>query len=177
MRASNTAALIFFVPGTLEEEERMGANRTCEDKNKRSIRFEAGTMKELKKLAGRTNVTVSDIVREYVKKGLTIDSYKEDTDLIREIVREELKDVLEPQVNRIVKMLMKIGKVSAGTMYSTLNLIQTLSDQEQQDQQEYFEMVARCLRLGVDYMKKKDVDVDQYLSQIQDVANDSEKIR
>ena len=155
----------------------MGANRTSEDKNKRSIRFEAGTMKELKKLAGRTNVTVSDIVREYVKKGLTIDSYKEDTDLIREIVREELKDVLEPQVNRIVKMLMKIGKVSAGTMYSTLNLIHTISDQEQQDQQEYFEMVARCLRLGVDYMKKKDTEIDQYLSQIQDVASDSSRVR
>ena len=155
----------------------MGANRTSEDKNKRSIRFEAGTMKELKKLAGRTNVTVSDIVREYVKKGLTIDSYKEDTDLIREIVREELKDVLEPQVNRIVKMLMKIGKVSAGTMYSTLNLIQTLSDQEQQDQQEYFEMVARCLRLGVDYMKKKDVDVDQYLSIVEEINKDCQKIK
>ena len=64
----------------------MEANRTSEDKNKRSNLFEASTMKELKKLAGRTNVTVSDIVRE------------------------ELKDVLEPQVNRIAKMFMKIGK-------------------------------------------------------------------
>ena len=108
---------------------------------------------------------------------ILLDFLKEDTDLIREIVQEELKDVLEPQVNRIVNMLMKIGKVSAGTMYSTLNLIQTVSDQEQQDQQEYFEMVARCLRLGVDYMKKKDVEVDQYLSQIQDVANDSSQVR
>ncbi|OPX44465.1 hypothetical protein CLHUN_14580 [Ruminiclostridium hungatei] len=152
----------------------MEAKRTSEDKNKRSIRFEAGTMKELKKFAGRTNVTVSDIVREYVKKGLTIDSYKEDTHLIREIVREELKDALEPQVNRIVKMLMKIGKVSAGTMYSTLNLIQTISNQEQQED---FEMVSRCLKLGVECMKKKDIEIDNYLGEVTNLIKDNYKMK
>lgn len=95
-----------------------------DDENKRSIRFEASTMAELKKLSALRNVYVSDLVREFVKKGLAINSYQEDTDLIREIVREELKNVLEPQINRIVKMLMKIGKVSAGTMYSNLSVIQ-----------------------------------------------------
>jgi hypothetical protein len=144
------------------------------DELKRSIRFEASTMEELKKLAALRGVYVSDIVREFIKKGLAINSYKEDTELIREIVREELKDVLEPQINRIVKILMKIGKVSAGTMYSNLNLIQHLTDQ---GQQEFYEMVNRGLRLGVDYMKKKDTEVDLYLNQIEDVFSDTQKIK
>lgn len=144
------------------------------DELKRSIRFEADTIKEVQKLAAMRNVSVSDIVREYVKKGLTIDSYKEETELIAEIVRQELKDILEPQINRIVKMLMKIGKVSAGTMYSNINLIQLISDQNEQT---YFEMVSRVLKLGVDYMKKKDIEVDSYLSQIENVINDSQKIK
>lgn len=50
-------------------------------------------------------------------------------------------------------MLMKIGKAAAGTMYSNQNLIQHITDHEQQ---EFYEMVNRSLRLGVDYMKKKD---------------------
>jgi len=149
-------------------------NKTIKsDELKRSIRFEADTIKEIQKLAALRNVSVSDIVREYVKKGLAIDSYKEDTDLIAEIVRQELKEILEPQINRIVKMLMKIGKVSAGTMYSNLNLIQQINDQ---DQQEYFEMISKSLRLGVEYMKKKDTEVDHYLSQGSDVFNDSIKL-
>lgn len=152
----------------------MRSNKSSDEDYKRSIRFEAETMREVQKMAALRNVTVSDVIREYVKKGLTIDSYKEDTDLIREIVREELKDVLAPQVNRIVKMLMKIGKVAAGTMYTNINLIQTISDQ---GQQEYFEMVSKSLRLGVDYMKKKDTDIDSYLVQFENVVNDIEKLK
>lgn len=144
------------------------------EENKRSIRFETSTMEELKKLAALRNIYVSDIVREFVKKGLAINSYKEDTELIREIVREELKNVLEPQINRIVKMLMKIGKAAAGTMYSNLNLIQHITDQ---DQQEFHELISRSLRLGVDYMKKKDIEIDTYLNQAEDVSIDSQKIK
>ena len=140
------------------------------DEHKRSIRFEAETMKEVQKLASLRNISVSDVVREYVKKGLAIDSYKEDIDFIREIVREELKDVLEPQVNRIVKMLMKIGKAAAGSMYSNLNVIQHITDREQQ---EFYEMASRSLRLGVEYMKKKDTEVDSYLNQVDEVVTDS----
>lgn len=151
----------------------MKSNKESGDELKRSIRFEATTMNEIKKVAALRNISVSDVVREYVKKGLTIDSYKEDTNLIGEIVREELKDVLEPQVNRIVKMLMKIGKVSAGTMYSNLNLIQQIADQEQQ---EFYEMVNRSLRLGVDYMKKKDIEIDSYLGQSDEVMSDGDKL-
>ena len=151
----------------------MKTKKATNEEHKMSVRFELDTIKEIQKLAAQRNIYVADIIREYVKKGLTIDSYKEDTDLIREIVREELKDVLEPQINRIVKMLMKIGKVAAGTMYSNLNLIQTISDQ---DQQEYFEMVNRVMKLGVDYMKKKDVEVDTYLGNSSDVIKDNEKV-
>lgn len=144
--------------------------KKVDDDHKQSIRFEVKDMTELQKIAALRVTSVSEVVRDYVKKGLSIDSYKEDTDFIREIVREELKDVLEPQINRIVKMLMKIGKVSAGTMYSNLSLIQLINDQ---DEQEYYEMVSRSLRLGVDYMKKKDIDVDTYLNNIEAVSKDS----
>lgn len=147
---------------------------TNPDELKRSIRFEAETIKEMQKVAALRSVTVSDVVREYVKKGLTIDSYKEDTEFVAEIIRQELKDILEPQINRIVKMLMKIGKVSAGTMYSNLNLIQLIDSLEQQD---FFEMVNRSLKLGVDYMKKKDVEVDIYLGHAGDVVKDSETLK
>ena len=56
---------------------------------------------------------------------------------------------------------MKIGKASAGTMYSNLSLIQLISAE---DQGAFYEMINRSLRLGVEYMKKKDVEIDQYLS-------------
>ena len=151
----------------------MKRNFSNPDEHKRSIRFKAKSIEEIQKIAVIRKVTVSDIVREYVEKGLTVDSYKEDTDFITEIIHQELKDILEPQINRIVKMLMKIGKVSAGTMYSNLSLIQLINDE---DQEAFFEMVSRSLKLGVEYMKKKDVEVDAYLSNSNNVIDDSEKV-
>ena len=151
----------------------MKRNLSNSDEHKRSIRFKAKSIEEIQKIAVIRKVTVSDIVREYVEKGLTVDSYKEDIDFITEIIHKELKEILEPQINRIVKMLMKIGKVSAGTMYSNLSLIQLINDE---DQEAYFEMISRSLKLGVEYMKKKDIEVDAYLGNAGGVIEDSEKV-
>jgi hypothetical protein len=145
-----------------------------EDEHRRSVRFKAKSIEEMQKIADIQNVTVSEIVREFVEKGLTVDGYKEDIDFITGIIRQELKDILEPQINRIVKMLMKIGKVSAGTMYSNLALIQLINEE---DQEVYFEMLTRSLRLGVDYMKKKDFEVDTYLGNTEDVIKDGERVK
>jgi hypothetical protein len=144
------------------------------DEHKRSIRFKAKSIEEMEKLAAIRGLTVSDIVREFVEKGLIVDGYKNDIDFITEIIHRELKEVLEPQVNRIVKLLMKIGKASTGTMYSNLKLIQLVTDE---DEQAYFEMVNKSLRLGVEYMKKKDVEVDQYLGQADEVSKDSQRLK
>jgi hypothetical protein len=144
------------------------------DERKRSVRFKAKSIEEMEKLAAIRGVYVSDIVREYVEKGLAVDGYKNDIDFITEIIHTELKEVLEPQVNRIVKLLMKIGKASAGTMYSNLKLVQLVTDE---DEQAYFDMVDKSLRLGVEYMKKKDVDVDQYLGKADEVSKDSQRLK
>ena len=151
----------------------MKNNKSNPDEHKRSIRFKAKSIEEIQKIAVIRKVTVSDLVREYVEKGLTVDSYKGDIDFITEIIHKELKEILEPQINRIVKMIMKIGKVSAGTMYSNLSLIQLINDE---DQEAYFEMISRSLKLGVEYMKKKDVEIDVYLGNAGDVIADSEKV-
>jgi hypothetical protein len=144
------------------------------EEHKRSVRFKAKSIEDMEKLAAARGISVSDIVREFVEKGLAVDGYKSDIDFITEIIHKELKEVLEPQINRIVKMLMKIGKVSAGTMYSNLSLIQLISDE---DQEAFYEMINRSLRLGVEYMKKKDVEVDQYLSQADEVGKDSRRVK
>jgi len=149
------------------------SKKTNPEEHKRSIKFKAKTIEDMEKLAATKHTSVSVIVREFVDKGLAVDGYRNDIDFITEIIHKELKEVLEPQVNRLVKMLMKIGKVSAGTMYTNLSLIQFFNDE---DQQAFYEMLNRSLRLGVDYMKKKDFEVDQYLSQVDKVYEDSKKL-
>ncbi len=143
------------------------------DEHKRSIRFKAKSIEEMEKLASIRGTTVSDIVREYVEKGLAINAYQQETDLITEIIRQEIREALEPQINRIIKILMKIGKASAGSMYVNFNLLQQIA----QDQgATILPSIERSLRQGVEYMKKKDVEVDAYFGSAMEVLKDSEKV-
>ena len=158
----------------MSKEMNKTMKKSNSDEHKRSVRFKAKSIEEMEKLAAIRGASVSDIVREFVEKGLAVDGYKNDIDFITEIIHRELKEVMEPQINRIVKLLMKIGKASAGTMYSTIKLVQLVTDE---DEQAYFEMVNKSLRLGVEYMKKKDVEVDQYLGQVDKVNKDSQRLK
>ena len=82
---------------------------------KRSINFSPETLKALDTLAAKNSTTTSELVRQYVEKGLSIEGYSQDIDFIARIVRQELmavyhlediKAVVEQQTNRIAKMHM-----------------------------------------------------------------------
>jgi len=90
---------------------------------KRSVTFSVDTLEQLDKLAIRKRTTTAELVRGFVEKGLSVDSYKEDVDLIATVVRQEIKSQLDTQIDRLAKMLMKTGKISAGLYYLVLKLL------------------------------------------------------
>lgn len=59
----------------------------------------------------RKNIS-SALMRELIEKGLSIEKTKEDMDFIRLQIRKELEDTLEPYMNRIIKLEVKIGTMS-----------------------------------------------------------------
>ena len=67
------------------------ANRDSPKTQKRSVVFPIETLEQIEKLAAKKNVFASDIIREFVDKGLAINSYEENIDTITAIIHKRLK--------------------------------------------------------------------------------------
>ena len=65
---------------------------------KRSINFSPETLKALDTLAAKNSTTTSELVRQFVEKGLSIEGYSQDIDFIARIVRQELMAVYHLEV-------------------------------------------------------------------------------
>lgn len=141
---------------------------------KRSITFTVDTLEQLDKLAGRHRTTTSELVRCYVEKGLAIDGHKENIDLIAAIVRQEIKSQLDVQVDRLAKMNMKIGKISAGLYYLVLKLL--LKQYGSTRSQSLKELATETRKMGVKYMQMKDYQINDYLEDDDMLLTDADRL-
>ena len=137
---------------------------------KRSINFSCEMLKTLDTLAARNHTTTSELVRGYVEKGLSVDGYREDVDFITGMIRQELtavyhiediKEVVEQQTNRIAKMHMKSGKIAAASFYLLIKVLMNLAHNGTEDQ--FDQLLNEAVTLGVDYMQKKDFQINSFL--------------
>ena len=142
--------------------------------HRRSVAFPAAQLEQLEKLASKNNTSVSDLVRSFVDKGIEINGYTQDVDFIAGIVRQEVKAQMTPQIERLVKSLMKSGKISAAGYYLTLKLfVQMVSGERLVSLKE---MATETRKLEIRYMQFKDHEINQYLEDDDLVFRDLEKL-
>lgn len=132
----------------------------------------------LKTLSTKKHMSMSELVRRFIDKGLNIESYREDVDFLSNIIRTELttiynindiKEVLDKQTNRLAKMFMKIGKISSGQLFLLINMFLEIVDNADEDK---FDLILeKSMRNGVDYMQKKDFIINEYLEDINNLKN------
>lgn len=79
---------------------------------RRSVYLDEKTYEAIDSLAAKKHIKPAALMRELIEKGLSIEKTKEDMDFIRLQIRKELEDTLEPYMNRIIKLEVKIGTMS-----------------------------------------------------------------
>jgi len=150
---------------------------------KRSINFPPDMLKALDRLAARNHTTTSELVRQFVEKGLSVEGYRDDVDFIAGIIRQELlavyhlediKGIVEQQANRIAKMHMKSGKIDAAAFFLLLKVLMNIAYEGTQDQ--FDQMLNEAVTLGVDYMQKKDFQINSFLQDTDHLRRLAEKL-
>ncbi len=140
---------------------------------KRSFVLDNQTLDTLEKLALKRGINTSELVRELIDKGLSVEGHKQDIDLITDIIRQELtaiynpddiKNIVETQTNRIAKMLMKSGKLSSAEFFLMMKILMFMWNEE--DNKDFDQMLKESVSLGIDYMQKKDFQVNGFLEDI-----------
>lgn len=127
-------------------------------------------LETLNKLAAQRHTTTSELVREYVEKGLSVEGYRQEVDFIAQIVRQEMQSVLcvgdiekivQKNTDRIAKMHMKTGKLDAAAFFLLIKVLLSLSNEGSEISFE--KMLENAVSLGVDYMQKKDFQINRFL--------------
>lgn len=120
--------------------------------------------------AVRGHISRNEQIRRYIEKGLDVEGYSQNIDFIAGILRQELlavyhiediKTIVEQQTNRIAKMHMKSGKIDAAAFFLLIKVLMNLAQEGTTDQ--FDQMLGEAVALGVDYMQKKDFQVNSFL--------------
>lgn len=169
--------------GYSRQKPHRGGDSIKKPTQKRSINFTAETLEALDKLAARNHTTTSELVRGYVEKGLSIEGSREDIDFIARIIRQELtavyhvdelKAIADHDTDRIAKMLMKIGKINGAMFFLLIKVFMNLANEGSED--DFDRMISGAVRLGVDYMQKKDFQINSFLQDTENLRRLADRI-
>jgi hypothetical protein len=113
---------------------------------------------ELDTIAAKRHITVSELIRDYIDKGMNIDKTASDIDFIRRQLREELDAMLKPQINRLAKLLMRIGMMDISFCYFNSKLVHMFVPIK--DRTSYEELMAECKHNAAAYLNMRDASLD-----------------
>lgn len=112
----------------------------------------------LKKLSATTHKPMAELIRKYISDGMNADKTSQDIDFIRHQIREEMELVLKPQINRIAKLLMRIGMMSIAFCYFTSKIIYHFVPFP--DRQSYDELMREAKHNAAAYLNVRDASLD-----------------
>lgn len=110
---------------------------------KRSVVFSTETLEQIEKLAIKKNVFASDIIRDFVEKGMAINSYEENIDTITAIIHQEIENSIKSLGNRLAGLINRLTIISAAGYYANIAIISDLIDKDRYASFEKIEKLAR----------------------------------
>lgn len=128
-----------------------------------SVRILSDTYASLEALATSRRITPSELIREYIDKGLSVEATLADMDNIRAHIRAELESYLRPQVDRIIKCVVKGGITSSAGYFLTAKALADFVPPELQV--EYEDALLESKKLGIAHMQVKDNKVEEFMRQ------------
>ena len=113
---------------------------------------------ELDVIAAKRHITTSELIRDYIDKGTNVDKTASDIDFIRKQIREELDIMLKPQINRLAKLLMRIGMMTVSFCYFTSKIVHLFVPFTERTS--YEELMSQCKHDAAAYLNMRDSALD-----------------
>ena len=113
---------------------------------------------ELETLAVKQHIPTSELIRIYIDRGMNIDKTASDMDFIRSQIREEINLALKPQINRLAKLLMRIGMMTVSFCYFTSKIVHLFVPFT--DRVSYEELMAESKHDSAAYLNTRDSSLD-----------------
>ena len=150
---------------------------------KHSINLHNNMLEQIEKLAYQNNINTSEQIRRFIDEGLKIKGYRQDIDMIADIIRsefnsiyrlEDIKQVLDSQANRLEKMISKIGKINCGQLFLLISMFLEIVAEDSHEK--FDNILKKSMYNGIDYMQKQDYQINDFLRDIEQLKNISNKL-
>ena len=117
------------------------------------VTFTEKEYEQLKLLAQKNNLSMSEICREFVVQGLNGTISQQNIDFMTPIIREQLKGLLEPAVERLAAINAKTCVQAGAAAYLSAEAILRFVPEDRQEDVEEAYIAAR--KKAVRYMQGK----------------------
>lgn len=127
--------------------------KTQQQTKRINVTFEVSDYEQIRNLAHKEGRTMSEIVREAAIDNLTVRINAENIDMITQIIREQLRAVLKPDIERLAALSAKTCVQSSTAAYLTAETISKfvpLSEQEN-----FRDCYEKARKKGVEYTRRK----------------------
>ena len=121
-----------------------------------SIYVMKDTLDTIDKLANRAGITRNEQIRRFIDKGLAIDSYEDNLEIINGVIRQELSLQIKKLGNRLAGLINRLTIISAAGYYANIAIVSDLIDRDRYSSFEKIEQLARKRALA--YANRKDAD-------------------
>jgi hypothetical protein len=141
----------------------------------RSVIFPADMLEQIEKIAAKKNIYASDVIRDFINKGLSVTGYEDNAEYLTGIIRQVVSAEMGRQANRLAAMLFKIGIYTVGGYFM---LVRLMSDVISPSMHEDFKDIhSNARKLGIDYMKQNGVGVIEFLEDADEVEAAVRKLK
>ena len=123
-----------------------------------TVTFDSETYKYLKNISDKNHISISETVRRYTEAGLNGNLSESNINYVSTIIREQLRKVMQPSVERLAALSAKTCIQASTAAYLTAETIaRFVPDEFQEDVQQVYEDARKK---GVRYTKAKSFDGD-----------------
>lgn len=123
----------------------------------------------VEELALRRHISTSELIRQFIGKGLSVEATKADMDEIRSHIRAELEGYLQPQIERLVKIIVKTGISASAGYYLTAKALSDFVPTHLQT--EYETALMESKKLGIAHMRVTDARLAEYMAENEQLLN------
>ena len=107
-------------------------------------------------MADRAGIPRTEQIRRFIDKGLAIEGYEENLEIINGVIRQELSLQIKKLGNRLAGLINRLTIISAAGYYANIAIISDLIDRDRYSSFEKIESAARKKALA--YANQKDAD-------------------
>lgn len=123
------------------------------------IKIPKDKKRQLEKYANKHhNGNISIAIREFIDKGLAINSYKDEITFLRQMINEELEATLNPYMNRLIAISSKGAIMSASSHFTLAEVLASLVEPKYRQTLE--KTLTESKKKGYVYITGKDYKVE-----------------